>query len=414
MDHDLHRLLSAARDDAPPPRLGIDDITAAGRRLARRRRRTVLLSSVAGGLAAVIAGATAAVMLLTPPAIAPAADPDGNLAVAEASPSPARRAEFTQGRPFETTYSGYTSGRYIVGDPDLVTTGYQQSTIDLNPAPTAAASVSASVSAPALARTGPSVSPRGAVSATPPGDLGDPVPREGRLVVYNTGAFDTREFAGGSKVTVGGRTALLRHTGKPSTSAAADKAGCCREPVVPTLAWQYMPGAWAAIYWSSLETAPTRDELIALADALPATDPRPFPTGIRADPVPKGYRLLAAGTRTSPYDETNLSVVRLGLKPLTGPFTAPVDLGQYPSIILTLGVADQLTSDKIGKSACWPGGNVCATLVEDRQFFLQVESVGDRPLTATELSAIVGTLTAEQPDDRTTWPAATSVFTPDP
>ncbi|MEV4511802.1 hypothetical protein AB0K00_22875 [Dactylosporangium sp. NPDC049525] len=408
MDHDLHSLLAAARDDAPPPRLSIDDITAAGRQLARRRRRTVLLSSVAGGLAAVITSATAAVVLLAHPSVGPSVDPNGNPGVATASQSPARRADFTPVGAFETNYTGYTVGRFVVSDPDLVTAGYQQSTIDLTLNPPAAAAPTVSPTAKPPATTGaPAVS-----RSAPPADRGD-APGDGRLVVYGAGAFDPRDFSNGEKFQIAGRTALLRYAGAPSVPSAStnSKYGCCPDPILPTIAWQYLPDSWAAIYWSSFETAPTRDELIALAEALPAADPRPFPTGIFLKDVPKGYRLIAVSTRTSVYDTMNRSVVRLSPKPLAGPFVAPVDFDEQPSIVLSLGVADPTMGKMLTKASCPPGSATCAMLLEDGQFYLQVESVGSRSLGSLELAQILKAMDAGQPDDRSTWPPAVSVFT---
>ncbi|MFF5229401.1 hypothetical protein [Dactylosporangium sp. NPDC000521] len=407
MDRDLHSLLAAARDDAPPPRLSIDDITTAGRRLARRRRRRTLLASVAGGVTAVITGATAAIALFNPPATTPTADPNGAPAlVVDASPSPTRRADFAAAGPFQTNYSGYTSGRYVVSDPYLVTSGYQMSTIDFNAAPSAAPSVSVSHPSVSVSQTVPAGDPARTAS------LDSVVPREGRLVVYSTDAFDPREFNGGTKLTIGGRQARLLRAGGSVSPTAADKDGCCTDPVIPAMAWQYMPGAWAAVYWSRPETMPTRDELVALAEALPAADPAPFPVGIRVSDLPKGYHLLAASTRTSSYDSTSLSVVRLAQKPLSRLSTGPADFDTYPSLILTLGIADQVTDKVINKATCPPATNRCATLIEDGQYFLQVETTGDRPLSTSELSQILKTMTAEDPSDRTSWPAATSAFTP--
>ncbi|GAB3856687.1 hypothetical protein [Dactylosporangium cerinum] len=286
MDHDLHSLLAAARDDAPPPRLSIDDITAAGRRLARRRRRAALFASVAGGVVAVIAGATAAVVLISPPTLAPTVDPNGNPGLADVSQSPARRADFTAAGAFETNYTGYTSGRYVVRDPDLVTASYQQSTIDVSAAqpsisPTGRPTVLAGASPPASApgATVPGAATPGAKQSSAAG--GRVLPREGRLVVYGVDAFEPAEFTGGEKLQIAGRTALLRYAGPVAPPSTATKDGCCSTPTVPTLAWQYLPGAWAAIYWSSFETAPTRDELIALAEDLPAGEVRAFPVGVR-------------------------------------------------------------------------------------------------------------------------------------
>ncbi|MGI5182280.1 hypothetical protein ACQEVZ_38930 [Dactylosporangium sp. CA-152071] len=398
MEHDLHSLLAAARDDAPPPRLSIDDITTAGRRLARRRRRRTLLTSVAGGLAAVITGATAAIALFNPPVTAPTADPNGTPGlVVDATQSPAHPAGFTSAGPFQTNYSGYTSGRYAVSDPYLVTAHYQLSTIDLNAAPSAAPTVSPS----------PTVNGKPARTTSP----GSIVPREGRLVVFGTGSFEPREFNGGTKLSIGGRQALLLHAAGSVSPTVADKYGCCTDPVIPAMAWQYLPGAWAAVYWSRAETMPTRDELVALAEALPAAVPAPFPVGIQVRDLPKGYRLIAAGTRTSSYDNTNLSVVRLGLKPMAPPLTGATDLDAYSSLILTLGIADHVTGEAINKTTCPPATNRCAILIEDGQFFLQAETLGDRAMSTSELSQILKTMTAEDPFDPTSWPAATAAYT---
>lgn len=360
----------------------------------------MLLSSVAGGVAAVIAGATAAVVLLAPPAVTPTVNPNGNPGQADVSQSPARPAEFTAAGAFQTNFSGYTSGRYVVGDPDLVTTGYQQASIDLNPvAPSASASPSTSAT------------PAGGAQ---PGARGDVVPREGRLVVYSAGAFDTREFTKAERLQIAGRTALLRLAGDPSAPATplGGKYGCCVLPTVPTLAWQYLPNAWAVIYWSTPETAPTRAELIALAEDLPPAEPRAFPTAIHLKDMPRGYRLIAVSTRTSSYDRTNLSVVRLAQKPPGLPFTGPLDLDSHPSIVLTLGLSDPETSAAITKASCRPGTTACAHLLPDGQFFLQVESHGDRPLSPSELSQLLKSMTVEDPEDPSTWPAATDNFAP--
>ena len=365
----------------------------------------MLLSSVAGGVAAVIAGATAAVVLLAPPAVTPAVDPNGNPGLAAVSQSPARVAEFTAAGAFQTNFSGYTSGRYVVGDPDLVTTGYQQAGIDLS---TAAPSVSASPMA--ADTTGPS----GARTSGEPGARGEVVPSEGRLVVYSAGAFDTRAFAKAEKLQVAGRTALLRLDGDPSaptTPLNGGKDGCCRLPTVPTLAWQYLPDSWAVIYWSTPQTVPTRAELVALAEDMPPAEPRAFPAAIHLKDIPRGYRLIAVSTRTSSYDRTNLSVVRLALKPLALPLTAPPDLDAHRSMVLTLGVSDPETSAAIAKASCRPGSTACALLLPDEQFFLQVESSGDRPLSTSELAQLLKSMTVDDPENPSTWPAATEHFT---
>ncbi len=355
-----------------------------------------------------ITGATAAVMLISPQTISPSVDPNGNPGLTGASQAPARRG-FVAAGAFETSFAGYTSGRFVVGDPDLVTAGYQQASIDLSrAAPSPAPTDDPSAAQPFVSDEPVPGSSRG----VPQG--GKFAPQEGRLVVYGTGAFDPLEFVKGEKLQIEGRTALLRHAGGPSVPSKppTGKDGCCTDPVVPTIAWQYLPDSWAAIYWSSFETAPTRDELIALAEDLPAGEVRAFPAGIRMREVLRGYRLIAVSTRRSAYDETNLSVVRLALKPLSGPYTAPVELDDYPSIVLSLGVADQMTSETIGKSSCVPSSSSCAVLVEGGQFYLQVDSTGQRPLSSSELAQILKFMSAEQPADRTSWPPAVKVFMP--
>ncbi len=343
-------------------------------------------------------------MLLAPPAGTPSVGPNGNPGgVAGATPSPVRSGGFVPAGAFETNFSGYTSGRYVVSDPDLVTTGYQQADIDLaQAAPSVSASPRQTVdAAPSAARS------------TLPGARGDMVPREGRLVVYNAGAFDTREFIKAEKLQVDGRTAMLRLAGDPTSPATplGGKDGCCLPATVPTLAWQYLPDAWAVIYWSTPQTAPTRAELVALAEDMPPAEPRAFPAALRMRDIPKGYRLIAVSTRTSSYDRTNLSVVRLAQKPPGPPFTGPADLDAHPSIVLSLGVSDPETSAVIAKASCRPGTTACAVLLPDRQYFLQVESFGDRAMSPSELLQLLKSMTTEDPEDPSTWPAAKDSFT---
>ena len=354
-----------------------------------------------------ITASTAAVVLFSPPTLAPAVDPNGNPGLADVSPAPARRADFQPAGAFETNYTGYSSGRYVVRDPDLVTADYQQSTIDVGTAtPSVSPTVRPTVPGGPAATTAP-----GATRSSTASDRGA-VPRDGRLVVYGVDAFDPDEFLGGEKLQVGGKTALLRYAGSTAPPSATGKYGCCLTPTVPTIAWQYLPGAWAAIYWSTFETAPTRDELIALAGDMPAGELRAFPVGIRLRETLKNYRLLAVSTSRSPDDKTNLSVVRLAMKHPIPPFTAPVELDDYPSIVLTLGVTDQDIAEAIGKTPCQPGTGRCATLIADGRFFLQVESTGDRTAASTELAQILKIMSAEQPEDPATWPPAVKVFTP--
>ncbi|GAB3856691.1 hypothetical protein [Dactylosporangium cerinum] len=121
--------------------------------------------------------------------------------------------------------------------------------------------------------------------------------------------------------------------------------------------------------------------------------------------------MIAVGTRKFSYDATNLSVVWLSPKTLVPPFTVPVDLEEYPSIVLTLGITDLRTRDKIGASSCQPGSGTCSALLADGQHYVQVDTFGQQAIPSTELAQILKSLTAEQPEDPSTWPPASETFT---
>ncbi|GAA2349392.1 hypothetical protein [Dactylosporangium salmoneum] len=396
MDQDLHTLLSSVRDDAPPPRLTVDDITAAGRHLARRRR-VALLSSIGGGAAASIAALATTVVLVTGPTapLTPAVDPH----VLGSQAAIAVPTAFADTQPFVTNYRGYTAGDYLVSDPDLVTQAYQQSSIDIG------LSVGGAPN-PSVATPATSASP--AVPSRAPGLL-----RGGTLVVYRPGAFEPRDFEkGGEKVRVGSAVGVLRYAGGPTAPTVspnellkAQKAS----PTVPTLAWQYTDSAWAAIYWSSWETVPDRDTLLAIAEGLTPAATRPFPVGFVPGPLPRGYQLLSVsyGTGMSPINRV-VSAARLTPKQPSLPLYAPYDFDNIPVLTLSMGRADP-DPKRLDRLDCLDS-STCTRVVGDGSTYVQANLSGIKPTSNVQISQITLAMKPEDPDNLSAWPSALKTF----
>ncbi|GAA0730530.1 hypothetical protein Drose_27195 [Dactylosporangium roseum] len=385
---DLRTLLTSARDDAPPPRLSVDDITAAGRRLERRRRRLALLSSAGGGVVAAIAAA-AAVLVLNDPAPMTSALGPSHLPGMRSSAEP---AEFAAAPAFTTTYRGYPAGRYFVSDPDLVTTAYQQSTIaPVSPTPTP------SMSAPAV-RTKAS---------------------GGVLVVYREHAFEPKMFDPAERIQLRGSVGLLHYAAGPGASSAltAETFKRYSRPGggIPTLAWQYTDDAWAAIYWSPGEDAPTVAELTAIADGLTPAQPKEFRIGFRLKTPPQRYSLAAASFgQDSPDGGTLISSVRLTLRPPQVPLTGMIDFETLGAITLSVGVNQSGDPSPLAgspaKPACTAGTLVCTRPAGDRTY-VRVEGDSTKlfpPGLTVELTTVMD---PADPDDRGSWPPVTEVFT---
>ncbi|WP_432837310.1 hypothetical protein [Dactylosporangium sp. CA-092794] len=395
MDQDLHTLLTSVRDDAPPPRLSVDDITAAGRHLARRRKRLALLSSVSGGAVTAVAAVTAALIIAAPSGVTPQVPSGPANSVAASAGPPA----FTDTQPFMTTYRGYEAGSFLVSDPDLVTTAYQQSSID---AGIALPPVPASPSTKAAKTADPVATSR------IPGLL-----RGGILVVYRAGNFDPREFVKAERIDLRAGTGLLYYSGGTGDPAATDANRALMlksQPQIPTLAWQYADNSWAVVYWSSWETVPRRDTLVAIADGLAPATPRPFPVGLVPSYRPKGYQLLSAGYGTDPAagDPPIVSAVRLAPTVPRTPLTRPIDFAEYPALTLTLGRTDPKIG-LAGKLDC-SAPTSCTRYVDDGGVFVQGDLDGIKPTPAVSLAQVMLGLKSLDPDDMEGWPAATDVF----
>ncbi|WP_433077994.1 hypothetical protein ACQP1P_36070 [Dactylosporangium sp. CA-052675] len=400
MEQDLHTLLTSVRDDAPPPRLSVDDITAAGRHLVRRRRRLTLLSSAGGGAVTAIAAVTAVLMLTgAPRALTPAVDPSGL-----ASPAAPAPTAFVEAAAFSTTYQGYKAGPYQVGDPDLVTNAYQQSTIATAPGGDPAPSESESAEA---ADPVPSAGPGAAARAK-----AKDVPTGGILVVYRPGAFEPTLFEkGGEKVQLrDGGSGLLAYAGTMNAppTAPGDRPAVGRTGLVPTLAWQYTGDAWAAIYWSAWENVPDREHLLAIADGLTPSVPRQFPVAFQPATVPRGYQLLSVsyGGDVFTGDEV-VSAARLTAKPPALPIYQPYVFEDLP--VLTLAVGHTDAGPKLaGRLEC-DGQTRCTKVADTGKTYVYAEA-GNTKLSATLTQLALGIRLEGDLGASGTWPPAAKVF----
>ncbi|MFI5911066.1 hypothetical protein [Dactylosporangium sp. NPDC051541] len=403
MERDLRTLLTSVRDDAPPPRLSVDDITAAGRHLVRRRRRNALLSSAGGGVVTAIAAVTAAFMFAGgPAALGPAVDPSS--LPSAASPAP---TAFAAAPPFTTTYKGYQTPSYQVSDPDVVTVAYQESAIsgsglflDPSPAQTAAQ---------------PSVTNRTGAPGATPSRIADLTPG-GSLVVYRPDAFDPAVFEkGGDKLQLPhGQVALLAYAGSGSTSPSgpplAGKGAMDHGEMVPTLAWQYMDGAWAAIYWSSWEDVPPLDDLIAIADGLSPAAPRPFPVAFQTASPVRGYQLVAVSNGRDLLDEGEIvSAVRLSPTPARLPIIEPYDFDNIGVLTLAVGRGDG-NSKLAGRLECEPDRQHCTKFLDSGSAYTVASTVGLKNPSGAQLTQITLSIKPQNLDNAESWPPATKVF----
>ncbi|MER7003602.1 hypothetical protein ABT297_11240 [Dactylosporangium sp. NPDC000555] len=394
MEQDLRTLLTSVRDDAPPPRLSVEDIAAAGRHLARRRRRLVLLSSAGGGAAAVVAAVTAAlVMASTPAALTPAVNPS---TPANPATSPARTV-LADARPFVTTYKGYTAGSYLVSDPDLVTVAYQQSSID--------AGIDLSANPFSTPSPLPTTTPASGLSRMPE------LQRGGILVVYRSGAFQPTAFLKSTeRLEMSTGVGLLYRaadlTQPPSTSDRAEIQKMREQ--VPALAWQYAPDAWAVIYWASRETVPTKEELAAIAEGLTPSATREFPVGFHSSSLPRGFNLLSVSYGTDMVSNQVVSAVRLSPERPALPLTEPIDLQSFPALTLSFGRTDA-GPRMVDKLDC-ASSVECQRVLGDGSTYVKVELNGLKPTPATQVTQITLGIRPQDADNMAAWPPAVKVF----
>lgn len=354
----------------------------------RRRRRVAVLSSVAGGAVAAITAVAAVVMLNTPQPITPALDPSG--LPGRPSPTP---AQFTEAAPFVTTYAGYRVGRYAVSDPNLVTTAYQQSSID---------DTRALPGAPSISPTAQSTNPQGI------NRLG------GTLVVFRTGAFEPKAFEPSEKVQLRSGVGLLHYAGQLSApevdKARVEKYALTGAPI-PAITWQYASDAWAAVYWTTWEQTPTRDELVAIADGLSPATPKPFPIGFQAQLIPKNYSLAAASFgQDVPSGERLVSAVRLTPKPIQTPLTEPVDFDDYLTATLAVGLPSPNGKITRDRSACASASLATCMYLTEAGTLVLVDYSSPKEAVSTPPALVAQRMNPADPTDPGSWPPVTDVF----
>jgi hypothetical protein len=263
MSYDLRDVLEIAKEGAPPPRNGVDDIVANGRRL-QRRRRTAWLSGSAAVVALVAAGAVAV----------PTFAGGGGGGVGQESAAAPGDGPVTfpvPSAPFDMSVGASTVGNYRITAPLLVNATAQQSNVY---------------------REGQ----REQTVEESDGTRRSYASSVATVTVYRPGAFDPKDYAGGSAVTVRTRPGLLADL---DTSVSVVRPGEKPDSTTekfPSLAWQYADNAWATIVVDAefgRDAARTDLVRIAAGVAPSALTPVKVPFSLRYKPT--GWTLLDAG-----------------------------------------------------------------------------------------------------------------------
>jgi hypothetical protein len=368
--HDVRELLEIAKADAPAPRLGVDDIVAAGRRRQRWRRGQRL-----GGFGVAAAAAATAVVLVGGGLVFSNGRPASGTLLGAASPSepaPTQPAPFP---PFRFTFSGYTVDNYQVLEPSQVTPGYQVTSI---------------------------VDPSTGAFAN--------------LIVYQPGAFDPKEFTGGTKVTVQGRDAYLATAQRSRVGGVTQVGGVTTAqttaPVtVQRLAFQYAMNAWAVI---EPQAGPPNVPPIAAAAELKlaerftvnadaaVTATLPFRPGY----LPAGWKLLSATGRSLAKDNDGMVTGVYGA-PQQWSFsglTAPYDLyfsGRTSRVEISVLWVDTPPPDA-PKHLPTCGDHFCHRTLPGKTYYVMVQDPA-KVLSNAELTKILDGLTFDTIQDNSTW-----------
>ncbi|BBH65644.1 hypothetical protein ACTI_23290 [Actinoplanes sp. OR16] len=117
----LSDLLEEARADAPPMRLGVDDLVAAGRRRLRRRRAGWAMAA-----AVAVAAAIGAPQIATRPEIATRPQIVNQPQIVTSAFPEEKAATFS----FTPTFRGYRVGGFIIEDPAAMTLGWTSAMIN--------------------------------------------------------------------------------------------------------------------------------------------------------------------------------------------------------------------------------------------------------------------------------------------
>jgi len=367
MSYDLRDVLEIAKEGAPPQRNGVDDIVAAGRRL-ERRRRTAWLTGTAAVVALVAAGAVTVPVFV--------GGDGGGATTGQQAAAPQNDGPVTFPVPasaFDTTVGASTVGAYRITAPLKVNDKAQQSNVYRDGA-------------------------RKATVQDTDGTVRTYDAAVGTVTVYRPGAFDPKDYAGGSAVTVRTRPGLLADV---DTSVSVGRPGEKPESTTqkfPSLAWQYADGAWATIVVNETFGRDTpREDLIRIASGVAPTASTPVRVPFRLGYRPAGWTLLDAGLG----GEGGFEETRGSLRFLAAPTQDPEG---GVRVTVYQGIAKYHAPGK--RTSCdGPPASICDRDLGNGWFVEVVDGYGT--MSETELRKVAdGVVAAPSFDDRTGWTAA--------
>jgi len=370
---DMREILEIAKEDAPPTRLGVDDIVAAG-----RRRRRWAVAQRAGGAVAVLALAAVTATVLVVTHGTPDRSADANRVgsppkTALPPPAPVAAPLFTY------TFGGFTSGRYRVVEPLEVTRAYQVATV-LGPAKD--------------------------------GDGKDITAAVGSLTVYQPGVYDPAKVRGGQKLTVQGRDAyhavLQRDlpTGYFINGVPTD----VRSIPVDTLAWQWAENAWAVVDNDAFfqdRQFPVED-MIALTGQLRFDREVPARLPFRPGYLPAGWTLQSVSGRSFAAEDSGTvqavySAPESSFESMTGPRNFFGYAGS-PSVVVAISQEDTPPPDAPKKKdICLAGDHWCTWSLPGTGYYIAVHDPS-KTLSDADLLRIGQSLTFSDFNQPATWP----------
>jgi hypothetical protein len=364
---DLHELLEIARSDAPPPRVGVDDIVAAG----RRRRRWVLTRRVGGAGVAAVAVVTGIVLVAGNVALS------GGGAVPAGGPpagGAAVRPPAVDVPPFTFTFTAYDVGDYRVLPPIEVSATHQVASVLVDYRTSAGRRASAYV---------------------------------GSLTVYRPGVVPPASYRSGTRLTVRGRDAYVSRQSRTSiVSVQGHTFVATGEPITASaLTWQYAEHAWAVVEGQPSVPGRSLPAEVArrIADRFTLGPPvrarLPFRTGY----LPAGATLASVSGQTFAAEDIGMvSVV----------YTLPVSsaaVGQRgtseiaPAVVISIGQQDAPPPDAPRKKErCSSGDRWCTWPIPGTRFYLAVNDPS-KTLTVDELLRIGQGLDFADLDRPETW-----------
>jgi hypothetical protein len=397
MKQDLYDMLQAAKADAPPLQHSVDDIVAGGRRL-QGRRRTLMAGGASAAVVLAVAGAVVvpqaiagrteapaqtAAVASTParpkPEATPRPKPGWVMPVPTLGPPTGQPFSYPQGL-FEYGYQGYTVGNFEIFDPQVVTPGYQESTVRKKG------------EMEDLWGDGDSIVASGPASTA-------------RLTVYRPGVFQPSRFKGQKSVTVAGRPGYFAKdlTYQPGANQPHPR---------PALAWQYADNAWATLH-NQTPSVYSEKDLLTIAGGFGGSPARGATLAFRVSWVPAGYALTSTGT-SDDYPNGALGMLSStrfikgsqSFDRLTHPISA--EDSKASNIRVALWDTHWTDSRKApsGQAAdsafCNPGNkSLCYRMIDDGKYMIEVYSTGDE--SSADLRKIADGLTLADVENPATW-----------